>query len=224
MFIVCSYLSGSIGIVRKNVTKDAVMVCICIITHTIFFIIIAPVSHYRGTPRFWAFFGALFFVGVGGWREGRTDCRRGGCMVGTRCVGVSRWSYLAPEASDGKVLCGHKPQSKPHLSEPGTHQRTWRVMGRPARQKTQTLSMTRRNDRTRHDHAAAPLADCPFVPPFVPPSPTQKKSPQVQTPRNSPKTQISNYHQSLSVITQHAAETSESPSHWKPSQSQPQDS
>ena len=84
-------------------------------------------------------------------------------MVGTRCVGVSRWSYLAPEASDGKVLCGHKPQSKPHLSEPGTHQRTWRVMGCPARQKTQTPSMTRRNDRTRHDHAAAPLADCPFV-------------------------------------------------------------
>ena len=83
-------------------------------------------------------------------------------MVGTRCVGVSRWSYLAPEASDGKVLCVHKPQSKPHLSEPGTHQRTWRVMGRPARQKTQTLSMTRRNDRTRHDHAAAPLAVCPF--------------------------------------------------------------
>lgn len=78
MFIVCSYLSGSIGIVRKNVTKDAVMVCICIITHTIFFIIIAPVSHYRGTPRFWAFFG-LFFLWVGG--EGRTDCRRGGCMV-----------------------------------------------------------------------------------------------------------------------------------------------
>ena len=133
----------------------------------------------------------------------RTDCQRDGCMVGTRCVGVSRWSYLAPEASDGKVLCGHKPQSKPHLSEPGTHQHTWRVMGRPARQKTQTLSMTRRNDRTRHDHAAAPLADCPFVPPFVPPSPTQKKSPQAQTPRNSPKTQISNYHQSLPVVTNH---------------------
>ena len=114
----------------------------------------------------------------------RTDCQQGGCMVGTRCVGVSRWSYLAPEAPGGKVLCGHKPQSKPHLSEPGTHQRTWRVMGRPARQKTQTLSMTRRNDRTRHDHAAAPLADCPFVPPFIP----QKKSPQAQTPRNSPKT------------------------------------
>ena len=73
----------------------------------------------------------------------RTDCQRDDCMVGTRCVGVSRWSYLAPGASDGKVLCGHKPQSKPHLSEPGTHQRTWRVMGRPARQKTQTLSMTR---------------------------------------------------------------------------------
>ena len=133
----------------------------------------------------------------------RTDCQRDGCMVGTRCVGVSRWSYLAPEASDGKVLCGHKPQSKPHLSEPGTHQRTWRVMGRPARQAPQTPSMTRRNDRTRHDHAAAPLADCPFVPPFVPPSPTQKKSPQAQTPRNSPKTQISNYHQSLPVVTNH---------------------
>ena len=125
-------------------------------------------------------------------------------MVGTRCVGVSRWSYLAPGASDGKVLCGHKPQSKPHLSEPGTHQRTWRVMGRPARQKTQTLSMTRRNDRTRHDHAAAPLADCPFVPPSIHPShPHKKKSPQVQTPRNSPKTQISNYHQSLPVVTNH---------------------
>ena len=79
-------------------------------------------------------------------------------MVGTRCVGVSRWSYLAPEAPGGKVLCGHKPQSKPHLSEPGTHQRTWRVMGRPARQAPQTPRMTRRNDRTKHDHAAAPLA------------------------------------------------------------------
>ena len=110
-------------------------------------------------------------------------------MVVPRCVGVSRWSYLAPEAPGGKVLCGHKPQSKPHLSEPGTHQRTWRVMGRPARQKTQTPSLTRRNDRTRHDHAAAPLAVCPFVPPSIHPSPsTQKKSPQAQTPRNSPKT------------------------------------
>ena len=117
----------------------------------------------------------------------RTDCQRGGCMVGTRCVGVSRWSYLAPEAPGGKVLCGHKPQSKPHLSEPGTHQRTWRVMGRPARQKTQTLSMTRRNDRTRHDHAAAPLADCPFVPPFVPP-PHKKRAPRSKHPGTLPKT------------------------------------
>ena len=110
----------------------------------------------------------------------RMDCRRGGCMVGTRCVGVSRWSYLAPEASDGKVLCGHKPQSKPHLSEPGTHQRTWRVMGRPARQKTQTLSMTRRNDRTRHDHAAAPPAVRPSLPPSIP---THKKRAQ-KRPKN----------------------------------------
>ena len=170
MFIVCSYLSGSIGIVRKNVTKDAVMVCICIITHTIFFIIIAPVSHYRGTPRFWAFFWALFFVGGDGWRKGRTDCRRGGCMVGTRCVGVSRWSYLAPGASDGKVLCGHKPQSKPHLSEPGTHQRTWRVMGRPLRETPQTLSMTRRNDGTRTSAAnltRPSVSSCPHQTPVL---------------------------------------------------------
>mgnify|MGYP004610624279 CR=1 len=78
MFIVCSYLSGSIGIVRKNVTKDAVMVCICIITHTIFFIIIAPVSHYRGTPRFWAFFWGSFFCGwegTDGLPEGRLHGR-----------------------------------------------------------------------------------------------------------------------------------------------------
>ena len=118
----------------------------------------------------------------------RTDCQRDGCMVGTRCVGL---------------LCGHKPQSKPHLSEPGTHQRTWRVMGRPARQKTQTLSMTRRNDRTRHDHAAAPLADCPFVPPSI--HPTKKEPPGPNTRELSPKrkTQISNYHQSLPVVTNH---------------------
>ena len=115
----------------------------------------------------------------------RTDCRRGGCMVGTRCVGVSRWSYLAPEASDGKVLCGHKPQSKPHLSEPGTHQRTWRVMGRPARQKTQTLSMTRRNDRTRHDHAAAPPAVRPSLPPSIPTH--KKKSPKKAQKRGVPR-------------------------------------
>ena len=127
-------------------------------------------------------------------------------MVGTRCVGVSRWSYLAPGVSDGKVLCGHKPQSKPHLSEPGTHQRTWRVMGRPARQKAQTLSMPRRNDRTRHDHAAAPLADCPFVPPSIHPShPHKKRAPRPNTRELSQKrkTQISNYHQSLPVVTNH---------------------
>ena len=111
----------------------------------------------------------------------RTDCRRDGCMVGTRCVGVSRWSYLAPGASDGKVLCGHKPQSKPHLSEPGTHQRTWRVMGRPARQNTQTLSMTRRNDRTRHDHAAAPPAVRPSLPTH------KKKSPKKAQKRGVPR-------------------------------------
>ena len=130
----------------------------------------------------------------------RTVCQRGGCMVGPRCVGVSRWSYLAPGASDGKVLCGHKPQSKPHLSEPGTHQRTWRVMGRPARQKTQTLSMTRRNDRTRHDHAAAPLAACPFVPPPIPPTHTKKEPPGPNTQELS---QNSNIQLSSIVISHH---------------------
>ena len=117
MFIVCSYLSGSIGIVRKNVTKDAVMVCICIITHTIFFIIIAPVSHYRGTPRFWAFFG-LFFLWEG-WREGRTDCRRGGCMVVPGAV-------VSPGHTKRLSLL---PCRAPHNS-PCTLMRTWlRQMG-----------------------------------------------------------------------------------------------
>ena len=116
MFIVCSYLSGSIGIVRKNVTKDAVMVCICIITHTIFFIIIAPVSHYRGTPRFWAFLG-LFFLWVGG--EGRTDCRRGGCMVVPGAV-------VSPGHTKRLSLL---PCRAPHNS-PCTLMRTWlRQMG-----------------------------------------------------------------------------------------------
>ena len=117
MFIVCSYLFGSIGIVRKNVTKDAVMVCICIITHTIFFIIIAPVSHYRGTPRFWAFLG-LFFCGWG-WREGRTDCRRGGCMVVPGAV-------VSPGHTKRLSLL---PCRAPHNS-PCTLMRTWlRQMG-----------------------------------------------------------------------------------------------
>ena len=93
MFIVCSYLSGSIGIVRKNVTKDAVMVCICIITHTIFFIIIAPVSHYRGTPRFWAFFWALFlWVGRDGGRDG-TDGLPAGRLHGRAWCGRFAGSY-----------------------------------------------------------------------------------------------------------------------------------
>ena len=117
MFIVCSYLFGTIGIVRKNVTKDAVMVCICIITHTIFFIIIAPVSHYRGTPRFWAFFG-LFFCGWG-WREARTDCRRGGCMVVPGAV-------VSPGHTKRLSLL---PCRAPHNS-PCTLMRTWlRQMG-----------------------------------------------------------------------------------------------
>ena len=113
----CSYLFGTIITVRKNITKDAVMVCICIITHTIFFIIIAPVSHYRGTPRFWAFFG-LFFLWEG-WREGRTDCRRGGCMVVPGAV-------VSPGHTKRLSLL---PCRAPHNS-PCTLMRTWlRQMG-----------------------------------------------------------------------------------------------
>ena len=97
----------------------------------------------------------LIFLPRLGFVSGNVSVR---CPVGSRSFGVSLWSYLAAEVTCGKVFCGYRPQNKAHLSEPGTHQRTWRVMGRPARQKTQTLSMTRRNDRTRHDHAAAPPA------------------------------------------------------------------
>ena len=148
----------------------------------------------------------------------RTDCQRDGCMVGTRCVGVSRWSYLAPGASDGKVLCGHKPQSKPHLSEPGTHQRTWRVMGRPARQKTQTLSMTRRNDRTRHDHAAAPLAVCPFVPPSIHPShPHKKRAPRPKHPGTLPKPNNIISHSATSSAPSPTDPHAPSPSTYSPS-------
>lgn len=127
----------------------------------------------------------------------------------SRCFGVSLGSYLACEVAHGEVPGSHKPQGKAHLSEPGTHQRTWRVMGRPARQKTQTLSMTRRSDRPRPVHAAAPSAVRPSQHP-------QKKEPPGTHPGNS-------LNHSNSII-QHAAETSESPSHWKPSRSQHQDS
>lgn len=146
----------------------------------------------------------------------------------SRCFEVSLGSYLACEVAHGEVPGSHKPQGKAHLSEPGTHQRTWRVMGRPARQKAQTLSMPRRNDRTRHDHAAAPLADCPFVPPSIHPShPHKKRAPRSKHPGTLPKLKypiIINRYQLSPTITQHAAETSESPSHWKPSRSQHQDS
>lgn len=170
----------------------------------------------------------IFLPGLG-FVSGNVSVR---CPVESRGFGVSLWSYLASEVTCGKVFCGYRPQNKAHLSEPGTHQRTWRVMGRPARQAPQTPRMTRRNDRTRHAPAAAPLADCPFVPPSIHPSHphTQKKSPQAKTPGNSPQNAklkypiIINRYQLSPTITQHAAETSESPSHWKPSQSQPQDS
>ena len=125
-------------------------------------------------------------------------------MVGTRCVGVSRWSYLAPEAPGGKVLCGHKPQSKPHLSEPGTHQRTWRVMGRPARQAPQTPSMTRRNDRTRSRPCSRPAGSLSVRPSLH--SSHKKRAPRPKHPGTLPKLKypiIINRYQSLPVVTNH---------------------
>ena len=109
----------------------------------------------------------IFLPGLG-FVSGNVSVR---CPVGSRGFGVSLWSYLAAEVTCGKVFCGYRPQNKAHLSEPGTHQRTWRVMGRTFHRLPQTLSMTRRNDRTRHDHAAAP----PAVRPSLPPSPPTKK-------------------------------------------------
>ena len=40
-----------------------------------------PGKPLPGHSSFLGLFWALFFVGGDGWREGRTDCRRGGCMV-----------------------------------------------------------------------------------------------------------------------------------------------
>ena len=97
------------------------------------------------------------------------------------------------------------PVRPPHLTPP-KNQNGQTASGTAARQKTQTLSMPRRNDRTRHDHAAAPLADCPFVPPSIHPShPHKKRAPRPNTRELSQKrkTQISNYHQSLPVVTNH---------------------
>ena len=86
------------------------------------------------------------------------------------CFGVSLGPYLASEVVHGEVPGGHKPQGKAHLSEPGTHQRTWRVMGRPLRETPQTLSMTRRNDGTRTSAAnlTRPSASsCPHQTPVL---------------------------------------------------------
>ena len=88
----------------------------------------------------------------------------------SRCFGVSLGSYLACEVAHGEVPGNHKPQGKAHLSEPGTHQRTWRVMGRPLRETPQTLSMTRRNDGTRTSAAnlTRPSASpCPHQTPVL---------------------------------------------------------
>ena len=88
----------------------------------------------------------------------------------SRCFGVSLGSYLACEVAHGEVPGSHKPQGKAHLSEPGTHQRTWRVMGRPLRETPQTLSMTRRNDGTRTSAAnltRPSVSSCPHQTPVL---------------------------------------------------------
>lgn len=59
MFIVCSYLSGSIGIVRKNVTKDAVMVYLYHYTYN-FFHNNRPGKPLPGHSSFLGLFWALF--------------------------------------------------------------------------------------------------------------------------------------------------------------------
>ena len=86
------------------------------------------------------------------------------------CFGVSLGPYLASEVVHGEVPGGHKPQGKAHLSEPGTHQRTWRVMGRPLRETPQTLSMARRNDGTRTSAAnltRPSVSSCPHQTPVL---------------------------------------------------------
>ena len=86
------------------------------------------------------------------------------------CFGVSLGPYLASEVVHGEVPGGHKPQGKAHLYEPGTHQRTWRVMGRPLRETPQTLSMARRNDGTRTSAAnltRPSVSSCPHQTPVL---------------------------------------------------------
>ena len=93
MFIVCSYLSGSIGIVRKNVTKDAVMVCICIITHYNFFHNNRPGKPLPGHSSFLGLFWALFlWVGMG-WRVGTDGTGRRGGWHGRAWCGRFAESY-----------------------------------------------------------------------------------------------------------------------------------
>ena len=81
-----------------------------------------PGKPLPGHSSFLGLFGALFFVGGDGWREGRTDCRRGGCMVVPGAVvspgHTKRLSLLPGRYS---AACGRRV---------------------PSRQKPQALSMT----------------------------------------------------------------------------------
>ena len=69
---------------------------------------------------------------------------------------------------------------------------------------------------------------CLSVRPSIHPTKKEPPGPNTQELSQNSNIQLSSivisYYQLSPTITQHAAETSESPSHWKPSQSQPQDS
>ena len=78
-----------------------------------------PGKPLPGHSSFLGLFWALFFVGGDGWREGRTDCRRGGCMVVPGAV-------VSPSHTKRLSLL---PCRAPHNS-PCTLMRTWlRQMG-----------------------------------------------------------------------------------------------
>ena len=78
-----------------------------------------PGKPLPGHSSFLGLFWALFFVGGDGWREGRTDCRRGGCMVVPGAV-------VSPGHTKRLSLL---PCRAPHNS-PCTLMRTWlRQMG-----------------------------------------------------------------------------------------------
>ena len=100
---------------ERTYTEDVVMTPL----HIKFFHNNRPGKPLPGHSSFLGLFWALFFVGGDGWREGRTDCRRGGCMVVPGAV-------VSPGHTKRLSLL---PCRAPHNS-PCTLMRTWlRQMG-----------------------------------------------------------------------------------------------